>query len=106
MAGKDAPLFRASRGRTKRLRGRSRASRSQAGVEIIEYALRILIVDDGPNIRRTLRVALEASGHDVEEATSGSKALALVGRHPHDVTLLDLRLGGESGLDLLGPLRD
>ena len=30
--------------------------------------MRILIVDDEPNIRRTLRVALEASGHTVDEA--------------------------------------
>src|SRR5215210_3075474 len=66
--------------------------------------MRILILDDEPNIRRTLRMALEAMGHSVEEALSGPKALGLVERQAFDVALVDLRLGGESGLDLLEPL--
>ncbi len=69
-------------------------------------AMRILIVDDEPNIRRTLRVALEAMGHPVEEADGGPQALGLAGRQPFDVALIDLRLGRESGLDLLGSLLD
>jgi len=66
--------------------------------------MRILIVDDEPNIRRTLRVALEASGHAVAEAASGPAARKLIERQPADVALVDLRLGAESGLDLMGPL--
>ena len=66
--------------------------------------MRILIVDDEPNIRRTLRVALEAMGHEAFEATSGPAALRLIERHPADAALVDLRLGAESGLDLIGPL--
>ena len=42
--------------------------------------MRILIVDDEPNIRRTLRVALEAMGHAVGEAVNGSEALRKVER--------------------------
>src|SRR5579883_2480571 len=67
-------------------------------------SMRILIVDDEPNIRRTLRVALEADGHTVEEATSGAMALRLAERQPYDVVLVDLKLNDESGLDLLEPL--
>ena len=66
--------------------------------------MRILIVDDEPNIRRTLRIALEAMGHAVEEAASGTEALRLVERRPSDVALVDLRLGADSGLDYLEPL--
>ncbi|WP_406699343.1 sigma-54 dependent transcriptional regulator [Singulisphaera sp. Ch08] len=66
--------------------------------------MRVLIVDDEPNIRRTLRVALEAMGHAVDEADSPSSALRHVERHPFDAALLDLRLGSESGLDLIVPL--
>jgi NtrC-family two-component system response regulator AlgB len=66
--------------------------------------MRILILDDEPNIRRTLRVALEAMGHAVEEAATGPHALGLVERQAFDVALVDLRLGGESGLDVLEPL--
>ena len=66
--------------------------------------MRVLIVDDEPNIRRTLRVALEAMGHGVDEAATGVEALRQVERSPCDVALVDLRLGDESGLDLLEPL--
>ena len=67
--------------------------------------MRILIVDDEPNIRRTLRVALEAMGHEVGEAASTVGAVRQVERRPSDLALVDLRLGGESGLDLLEALR-
>jgi NtrC-family two-component system response regulator AlgB len=63
--------------------------------------MRILIVDDEPNILKTLRVALSASGMSVEEATSGPGALRLVERGSFDLAFIDLRLGQESGLDLL-----
>ena len=66
--------------------------------------MRVLIVDDEPNIRRTLHVALEAMGHAVEEAVSGQEALRQVEKGPIDVALVDLRLGGESGLDLFEPM--
>jgi two-component system, NtrC family, response regulator AlgB len=66
--------------------------------------MRILIVDDEPNIRRTLQVALEADGHEVAEAATSARALEVAGRRPFDVALLDIRLGTESGLDLIGPL--
>jgi NtrC-family two-component system response regulator AlgB len=63
--------------------------------------MKILIVDDEPTIRRTLRMALETMGHRVEEAASGAKALAAAEREVFDVALLDLRLGTESGLDVM-----
>ena len=66
--------------------------------------MRILIVDDEPNIRHTLRVTLEAAGHSIEVASTGREALSKAGGPAFDVALIDLRLGGESGLDLLEPL--
>jgi NtrC-family two-component system response regulator AlgB len=66
--------------------------------------MHILIIDDEPNIRRTLRVALEAMKHTVREASTAADALKEVEKRPCDVALLDLRLGGESGIDLIEPL--
>ncbi len=63
--------------------------------------MRILIVDDEPNIRKTLRVALETFGGSVEEAANASQALRLIARSSFDLAFVDLRLGEESGLDLL-----
>ncbi|MDR3636307.1 MAG: sigma-54 dependent transcriptional regulator [Isosphaeraceae bacterium] len=66
--------------------------------------MRSLIVDDEPNIRRTLRVALEAMGQTVEEASSAAEALRTLEHQPCDAALVDLRLGQESGLELLDAL--
>jgi NtrC-family two-component system response regulator AlgB len=66
--------------------------------------MRVLIVDDEPNIRRALRIALEADGHSVVEASTKTEALARLAKSPSDVALTDLRLGTDSGLDLIEPL--
>lgn len=68
--------------------------------------MRVLIVDDEPNIRRTLRVAVETMGHAAAEASSRAEALHQVERQPFDLVLVDLRLGQDSGLDLIEPLRE
>jgi NtrC-family two-component system response regulator AlgB len=66
--------------------------------------MRILIVDDELNIRKTLRVALEAMHHAVDEAAGAAEALKAIDRQRFDAALVDLRLGSDSGLDLLAEL--
>ena len=63
--------------------------------------MRILIVDDEKNIRRSLTLALEAEEHEVNTASSGATALAELKAAPFDAVLLDLKLSQESGLDVL-----
>lgn len=65
--------------------------------------MRIIIIDDQPTIRSTLRMALEAMGHGVEEASSGAEALRAVEERPCEVALLDLRLGDESASTCWNP---
>src|SRR5258706_14544871 len=67
-------------------------------------ATRVLIVDDERNIRRTLAVCLEGMGCRTTEAGSSVSALEAISRSSHDVAFVDLRLGQESGLDLLPKL--
>ena len=65
----------------------------------------VLVVDDEANIRSTLRVALEAMGHQVAEAASIAIRLLKTTR-ASELRLaapLDLRLGAESGFDLMDP---
>ena len=61
----------------------------------------VLIVDDEENIRRTTAVVLESLGHRTAGAPNGATALKLVQNEDFDVAFLDLKLDGESGLDLL-----
>ena len=64
----------------------------------------VLIVDDEKNIRHTLRVCLESLDADVSEAATAPLALEAIGRSIFDVVFLDLRLGTQSGLDLIPQL--
>ncbi len=66
--------------------------------------MNFLLIDDDPNLRKSLRLALETMGHRVTEAHDGTKAQELLGHSLFDVALLDLRLGREKGLDVLPAL--
>lgn len=63
--------------------------------------MKILIVDDENSIRKVIRVALQSDEHEIEEADSIASALACSEAAPFDIGILDLKLGDESGLDLL-----
>jgi NtrC-family two-component system response regulator AlgB len=66
--------------------------------------LRILVVDDDKSIRSTLGVCLEGFGYDVVAVATGELARAALARQPFDLAFTDLRLGNESGLDLVPEL--
>jgi NtrC-family two-component system response regulator AlgB len=67
--------------------------------------LAILVVDDEPNIRKTLSIALEAEGHQVAAVSNARDALSEAKRRYFDLALIDLRLGTESGMELITALR-
>lgn len=66
--------------------------------------MNLLIVDDEPSLRRTLRLTLESMGHRVTDAPTGQGALAATTQDRFDLAFLDLRLGRDSGLELLPQL--
>jgi two-component system, NtrC family, nitrogen regulation response regulator NtrX len=66
---------------------------------------RILVVDDEAEIRRSLRMILEYEGYDVQEASSGPEAIALVEREPPDLAFLDIKMPGMDGLETLEKIR-
>ncbi len=63
--------------------------------------MRVLVVDDEQNIRRTLTLALESMEHQVASAFDGASAVKQLKAGSFDVMLLDLKLSQESGLDVL-----
>ena len=66
--------------------------------------LRVLIIDDEKNIRATLGLCLEGLGLQVAQAASAEAAREALRRGRFDLAFLDLRLGADSGLDLLPQL--
>jgi NtrC-family two-component system response regulator AlgB len=64
----------------------------------------ILIIDDEPSLRRTLRTTLDSMGHQVAEAGDKVQGLERVGHRQFDLALLDLRLARDQGLELLPEL--
>ncbi|MGA9522321.1 MAG: sigma-54 dependent transcriptional regulator [Myxococcaceae bacterium] len=60
-----------------------------------------LVVDDERNIRQTLRVCIEGLGSRVIEAATAEAALASMRQSAVDLAFVDLRLGPQSGLDLV-----
>lgn len=66
---------------------------------------RVLVVDDHAANRDIARVLLQAVGCAVDNACDGDAALALLSQRPFDVILLDLRLPGLEGPEILAALR-
>ena len=66
--------------------------------------MRLLIIDDEANIRRTTAVALEGMGYETTGVGDRAGALKQLESGSFDVAFLDLKLDGESGLDLLPEL--
>jgi two-component system KDP operon response regulator KdpE len=67
-------------------------------------ALKVLVVDDEPPIRKLLRMGLSTQGYDILEAANGKAALELVGEKP-DLVILDLGLPDMPGHELLRAIR-
>lgn len=69
-------------------------------------AVRVLVVDDEPQILRFLRASLGASGFEVIEAESGAEALKRAAAEAPEVVVLDLGLPDMDGKDVIKALRE
>jgi two-component system KDP operon response regulator KdpE len=67
--------------------------------------LRVLVVDDEPQIHRFLAPALSAAGYDPIRADTGRQALAEIARRPPDAVVLDLGLPDIDGQEVLEKAR-
>ncbi|RJG08465.1 response regulator transcription factor [Massilia cavernae] len=67
--------------------------------------MRILIVEDNPDILANLYGFLEPYGHTLDSATNGYGGLALASQNAYDVIVLDVTLPGLSGTELCQRLR-
>jgi len=68
-------------------------------------AVRVLVVDDDPQILRALRINLTAHGYHVDTADTGRDALLAVGDLHPDLVVLDLGLPDLDGAEVIAGLR-
>lgn len=66
---------------------------------------RIAVIDDEPIVGREIKRGLVREGYAVDTFLDGETALAQLARQPADLILCDLRLPGQSGLDVLAHVR-
>jgi DNA-binding response OmpR family regulator len=70
------------------------------------FPMKILVVDDDPDIVRLLKYFLEAKGRQVQTASTGAEALELFKREPPDLVILDVMLPGMDGWTVLQKIRE
>ena len=70
-----------------------------------EHRLRVLLVDDDPNVRTICATNLMCDGFEVTEAADGQTGLELALAEPPDLLLLDVSMPGLNGLELTAALR-
>src|SRR6266568_2449632 len=66
---------------------------------------RVLVIDDEAAIRDSLRMTLEYEGYEFVGAATGQEGLALAERESPDLVLLDVKMPGMDGLEVLDRLR-
>ncbi|TCL75305.1 two-component system KDP operon response regulator KdpE [Hydrogenispora ethanolica] len=73
---------------------------------MLETGSRILVIDDEPQIRRLLKVALAAHGFEMAEAALGREGLTQAAMSRPDLIILDMGLPDMDGLEVLKQLRE
>ena len=66
---------------------------------------RILIIDDAPNVRATMRLMLEEAGHTVAEAVDSDTGLAAMKKDAADLVICDVFMPGRNGVLTMNTLR-
>jgi two-component system cell cycle response regulator/two-component system cell cycle response regulator DivK len=65
----------------------------------------VLVVEDEADVMLTYRIILQTAGYDVVEATTGEEALSILDQLVPDAMILDLRLPGIDGWQVLATIR-
>ena len=100
------PVQSAARDRRGRRRGRARAGRRRRRAMTASGIARILVIDDEPQIRKFLRISLNAYGYEVIEAVRGEDGIAKCATESPDLVILDLGLPDLDGQEVIARIRE
>jgi len=67
---------------------------------------KVLIVDDQFGIRTLLNEVLQKEGYEIFQAANGLQALHIIKKHSPDLVLLDMKIPGMDGLEILEKLKE
>lgn len=67
--------------------------------------MRILIIEDEPDLREGIRTRLQDQGYTVDASGDGGEGLYLASEYPLDAAIVDIGLPGLSGIDIIRRLR-
>lgn len=67
--------------------------------------IRVLVVDDEPQMRRSIRASLTARGYDVDEFRNGEEVVSAMREQPADLILLDINMPGMGGIEACRQIR-
>jgi two-component system KDP operon response regulator KdpE len=68
--------------------------------------MRILVVDDEPQITRVLRTSLQSNGHEVSIARDGAEALEIFAKTHPELVITDLAMPRMDGIELTREIRE
>jgi len=81
-------------------------SNQERGIMGSTQTLSILVVEDGQSQREMLRDFLRENGHEASGAEQGEKALDLLGKNYFDLLLVDYKMPGMDGMELLRAVKE
>ncbi len=73
--------------------------------ERVQASAKIMVVDDEPAARLSLAELLSLEGYEVVAAASGEEAIDLLSEGPFDLAIVDIKMPGMDGLDVVNVLQ-
>ena len=68
--------------------------------------MRILVIEDEPDLQADIRKRLETEGYIVDSSGDGNEGLFFAKEYPLDAAIIDIGLPGISGIEIIQRLRD